>query len=379
MVKINSKSSLNLGLKSINRNETLQNRNTLQESYIFRTNFQTTENSMLIKYNCKINKFFKYSAGIDFISKNYSINSVNDKFFIVLPSAEFTYTPSKNLNFGIFYNAAKSDYSVYQMANGKIIQDYRTLTQKSNLTIEKIRTNNLQFNTSYSKPTANIFSFLNISYSQLPKSINKSFDNNNQLTKEQYIYSNLDKSLYMLFFGEKKFNKIPLGFNIESLNSVFKKATYINEIRNVNENSQNKITVEAKSYFKKNNFNLATGFEYLSSKNDNLTSNITNSYKQYSPYLKFNGKILEDKIYWETKVTLHKFETSSTAVDDIYDIGFLLKYDLKNFNFYLLGSNILNISENNTKNSINYNQVFAEETTVSSFSGFVNLGISFSF
>lgn len=379
VVKLNSKSSLNLGLKSITSNETLQNRNTLQESYIFRTNYQTTENSMLIKYNCKINKFFKYSAGIDFISKNYSINSVNDKFFIVLPSAEFTYTPSKNLNFGIFYNVAKSDYSVYQIANGKIIQDYRTLTQKSNLTIEKIKTNNLQFNTSYSKPSSNIFTFLNISYSQLPKSINKAFDNNNQLTKEQYIFSDLDKSLYIFFLGEKKFNKIPLGFNIESLNSVFKKATYINEIRNVNENSQNKITVEAKSYFKKNNFNLATGFEYLSSKNNNLISNITNSYKQYSPYLKLNGKILEDKIYWETKMSLHKFETSSTAVDDIYDIGFFLKYDLKNFNFYLSGSNILNISENNSKNSINYNQVFAEETIIGSFSGFINLGISFSF
>ncbi|MBD3723757.1 MAG: hypothetical protein IE891_02985 [Flavobacteriaceae bacterium] len=379
VVKLNSKNSLNLGLKSITSNEALQNRNTLQESYIFSTNFQTTENCMLIKYNSKINKFFKYSAGIDFVSKNYSINSVNDKFFIVLPSAEFLYSPSKNLNFGIFYNVTKSDYSVYQMANGKIIQDYRTLTQKSNLTIEKIRTNNLQFNTSYSKPTANIFSFLNISYSQLPKSINKAFDNNNQLTKEQYIFSDLNKSLYMLFFGEKKFNKIPIGFNIESLNSVFKKATYINEIRNVNENSQNKITVEAKSYFEKNNFNLATGFEYLSSKNNNQTNNITNSYKQYSPYLKFNGEIFKDKVYWETKTTLHKFETSSTAVDDIYDIGFLLKYDLRDFNFYLSGSNILNISENNTKNSINYNQVFAEETIISSFSGFVNLGISFSF
>jgi hypothetical protein len=287
----------------------------------------------------------------------------------------------KDLTFNISLNSTKTDYSIYQLTKSKIIKDYRTLLLPSTLTIEKNTSNNFQFNTTYTKPSSNFFSILNISYNNTPQSINKAFQNNSVLTQEKYSFTDLNNSLYLFFIGEKKFKKIPLSINIELLSTSFEKNTSINNIPNVNKSSQNLINFEAKSYFKKNNFNISTGIEYLTNKNINITNTITNEYKQYSPYIKLLGQIFNENLYWQTKLTIHNFEMTSTSVNNIYDFGFLLKYIVKekNYSIFLSGNNIFNISDNNTKNTSNYDQLFSEETIISSFSGFINLGISFSF
>jgi hypothetical protein len=376
-IKLNKKNSFNIGLKSIIYNEKLINEITSQNTLKLETNFQTTENTLFLRFNKKVSGFFRYSTGLDFIDKKVSLS--NTKMYFILPNISLMATIQKNLNFAISYNSTKSDYSIYQITNGKIIRDYRTLIMSNNLPIEKLVVNNFQFNTTYSKPSSNLFSLLNISYNSLPKSINKIFENNSIITQEKNSFSNLDKSTYVFFISEKKFNKIPLGINIESLITKLKKATIINNIQTINVNNQNVITFEAKSYFKRNNINFAAGIEYLSSKNVNETNGTTNKYKQYSPYYKFFGQIFNDNLHWESKLTLHKFDMSNLKVNNIYDFGFLLKYDVKDYSLFLSGNNIFNISDNNTKNSVNYNQLFSEETIVSSFSGFINLGFSYSF
>lgn len=379
IIKLNKKNSLKVGLQSIVYNEKLQNKTTSLDLLKFKTNFQTTENSAFLKYNKKVNVFLKYSLGLNFISNK--IDSLNSDLFFILPSIDLNVMFKKNLTFSISYNSSKTDYSIYHFTKSRIIQDYRTLLLPSVLTIEKNISNNFQFNTTYTKPSDNLFSVLNISYNNLPQSINKAFQNSSTLTQEKYNFSNLDNSLYILFFGEKKFRKVPLGINIELLNANFKKATFINDVRNINKSSQNLVNFEAKSYFKNNNFNISTGIEYLTNKNINITNNITNRYKQYSPYIKLLGQIFKENLYWQTKLTLHKFEMTNTSTNNIYDFGFLLKYNVKekNYSIFMSGNNIFNISDYNTKNSINYNQLFSEETVISSFSGFINIGISFSF
>ncbi len=317
--------------------------------------------------------------GFDFISNK--IDSLNNELFFILPSIDLNVMFKKNLTFSISYNSSKTNYSIYHLTKSRIIQDYRTLLLPSALTIEKNISNSFQFNTTYTKPSSNLFSVLNISYNNTPQSINKAFQNSSTLTQEKYNFSNLDNSIYILLFGEKKFRKFPLGINVELLNANFKKATFINDIRSINKSSQNLVNFEAKTYFKDNNFNISTGIEYLTNKNINITNNITNKYEQYSPYIKLLGQIFNDNLYWQTKLTLHKFEMTNTSTNNIYDFGFLLKYNVKekDYSIFISGNNIFNISDNNTKNSINYNQLFSEETVVSSFSGFMNIGISLSF
>ncbi len=379
VIKKKKKNSFNVGLKSIIYNEKLQNKITPQDLLKFETKIQTTENAAFLKYNKKINAFLKYSVGLNFISNKTDL--LNGELFFILPSMDLNVMLKKNLTFNISLNSTKTDYSIYQLTKSKIIKDYRTLLLPSTLTIEKNTSNNFQFNTTYTKPSSNFFSILNISYNNTPQSINKAFQNNSVLTQEKYSFTDLNNSLYLFFIGEKKFKKIPLAINIELLSTSFEKNTSINNIPNVNKSSQNLINFEAKSYFKKNNFNISTGIEYLTNKNINITSTITNEYKQYSPYIKLLGQIFNENLYWQTKLTIHNFDMTSTSVNNIYDFGFLLKYIVKekNYSIFLSGNNIFNISDNNTKNTSNYDQLFSEETIISSFSGFINLGISFSF
>ncbi|WP_445719985.1 hypothetical protein [Flavobacterium sp.] len=379
VIKVNKKNSFSVGLKSIIYNEKLQNKITPQDLLKFETKIQTTENTAFLKYNKKINAFFKYSVGLNFISNKTDL--LNGELFFILPSMDLNVMLKKDLTFNISLNSTKTDYSIYQLTKSKIIKDYRTLLLPSTLTIEKNTSNNFQFNTTYTKPSSNFFSILNISYNNTPQSINKAFQNNSVLTQEKYSFTDLNNSLYLFFIGEKKFKKIPLAINIELLSTSFEKITSINNIPNVNKSSQNLINFEAKSYFKKNNFNISTGIEYLTNKNINITNTITNEYKQYSPYIKLLGQIFNENLYWQTKLTIHNFEMTSTSVNNIYDFGFLLKYIVKekNYSIFLSGNNIFNISDNNTKNTSNYDQLFSEETIISSFSGFINLGISFSF
>lgn len=369
-----------LNVKSLYHSESLKNKNFISQSYSFKNNFLTNENNISLVFNSKIKNTFRYSTGIEVANLSLSLsNRTKNNLFYILPNFDLSSEINKNLKISFSYNALKSDFSIYNLTSGKMINDYRTILSNSNLDTQKLLYNSYQFNLTYSKVSSNIFSVINFTINDLPKSINKSFINTNTLTTETYGLTDLNKSLYLILIGEKKFTSIPFGINIESLNSKITQKTIINSLENLNISYQNKVNFEIKSYFKNNNFNIYNGIEFLYSKSINDTNKNINKFSQFSPFTKINGLIVNDKLFWQLKSSLHHYNTTSTTVKNIFDFGFNLKYNLDKYSVFLVGNNIFNINSNNTKNSINYNQVYAEEIVMSSFSGYINLGINFTF
>jgi len=374
------KGSYTINFKSIFDNENLNNNSLENSQYHFDTRFYKTNNSLGFKYNYTSNEKFKYYFGLEVINYNYNVSNrlsqtVND----ILPNVNLTYKFNSKISTTLGYNASINNPSIYNFLDGNIIQDYRTILSNNNLINKKLKSQSLQFNLSYTNSKSNIFSILNIVSTNNNKVIGKTFTNSNILTLEKFDYLNTDKSNYSLFVFDKKFYSIPYGVNIESLNSISIKNTIINSINSTNNSSQNKINLGLKSYYKSNDFNFNIGIEYLNSVTKNNYFNTKNEFQRISPLLKLNGVILEDKVNWNINSNYYLYKTSSLISNNIFDLGFKISYRKNNVDYYIKGNNILNIRPNNIKNSINYNQIYVEEILLNSLSGYINIGLNFSF
>ena len=374
------KGNYNIYIKSIFDNEDITNYSYDNSQYNFNTNFYKTNNSIGLKYNHFSNEKFKYILGLDFINYNYAIsNRLNQTVNDILPSINLTYKFNTKTSTTIGYNATINNPSIYNFLDGTIIQDYRSILVRNNLVNEKLKSESIQFNVTYTNSKSNIFSILNIVTTKNNKIIGKTFTNSNILTLERFDYLNTDKSTFALYVLDKKFYSIPYGINIESLNSISTKNTIVNNVNSINKSSQNKINLGFKSYYKSNDFNFNIGVEYLNSVNKNEYFNTKNDFQRISPTLKLNGVVLEDKVNWNINSNYYLYKTSSLVSNNIFDLGFKVSYKKNNIDYYVKGNNILNIRPNNIKNSINYNQIYVEEILLNSLSGYINLGINFSF
>lgn len=374
------KGSYNINIKSIYDNENITNYSYENSQYNFNTNFYKTNNSLGLKYNHVSNEKFRYNLGLDFINYNYTVtNKLNQTVNDVLPSINLTYKFNTKITTTIGYNATINNPSIYNFLDGNIIQDYRSILASNNLVDDKLKSESIQFNVTYTNSKSNIFSILNIVSTNNKKIIGKTFTNTNLLTLEKFDYLNTDKSSYVLFVLDKKFYSIPYGINIESLNSISTKNTIVNDINSLNKSSQNKINLGFKSYYKSNDFNFNIGAEYLNSVNKNEYFNTKNEFQKISPFAKFYGLILKEKVNWSINSNYYLYKTTSLISNNIFDLGFKVSYKKNNIDYYLKGNNILNIRPNNIKNSINYNQIYVEEIQLNSLSGYINLGINFSF
>ncbi|CAM3667703.1 TonB-dependent receptor [Flavobacterium gelidilacus] len=374
------KGSYTINFKSIFDNENLNNYSLENLQYNFDTRFYKTNNSLAFKYNYTSNEKFKYNLGLDFINYNYNVsNKLNQTVNDILPNINLTYKFNSKLSATLGYNATINNPSIYNFLDGDIVQDYRTILIANTLINEKLKSKNIQFNLSYTNSKSNIFSILNIVSTTNNKVIGKNFTNSNLLTLEKFDYLNTDKSTFSLFVFDKKFYSVPYGVNIESLNSISTKNTIVNNINSTNNSSQNKINLGYKSYFKSNDFNFNIGVEYLNSVTKNNYFNTENEFQRISPTLKLNGVVLEDKVNWNINSNYYSYKTSSLINNNIFDLGFKISYRKNNIDYYIKGNNILNIRQNNIKNSINYNQVYVEEILLNSLSGYINLGLNFSF
>jgi hypothetical protein len=374
------KGSYNINIKSIFDNENITNYSYENSQYNFNTNFYKTNNSLGLKYNHFSNEKFKYNLGLDFINYNYTIsNRLNQTVNDILPSINLTYKFNTKITTTIGYNATINNPSIYNFLDGNIIQDYRSILVSNNLVNEKLKSESIQFNVTYTNSKSNIFSILNIVSTNNNKIIGKTYTNSNVLTLEKFDYLNTDKSTFALYVLDKKFYSIPYGINIESLNSISTKKTIVNNVNSINKSSQNKINLGFKSYYKSNDFNFNIGVEYLNSVNKNEYFNTKNEFQRISPTLKLNGVVLEDKVNWNINSNYYLYKTSSLVSNNIFDLGFKVSYKRNNIDYYVKGNNILNIRPNNIKNSINYNQIYVEEILLNSLSGYINLGINFSF
>lgn len=374
------KGSFNMFLKSIVENENLNNYSLNHSIYNFETHFIKSNNSLILKYSNNLKGKFKYDLGLEALNNNFNVtNKFKNTINSILPTINLTYVLNEKINATLGYDEKINNPSIYNFLEANIIQDYRTILNASNLSNEKLKSKNIQFNMAYTNIKSNIFSVFNIIYTNNNLIIGKIFNNTNLVTIESFDYLNTDNSTYILYVLDKKFYKIPFGINLESLNSFISRNTIVNNINSINKSNQNKINFGFKSFFKNNDINFNVGIEYTSNLTENEILKTKNKFQRLNPNLKLNGLVLNDKINWSLNSNYYLYKNTAFTNNNIFDLGFKLLYKNNTIDYFIKGNNILNIRPNNFKNSINYNQVYVEEILLNSLSGYVNIGVNFSF
>src|SRR5690606_30465393 len=375
---------LSLRLQSLSDNEKVKNNNQISQLYNFENSYIRTENTLGAVFSSQLFKQkLRYTAGLDFSNNNHSVSSVFDKSInVILPDISLSYRISNHLNASIGYRSSLGGYSSLNFLSGNIIENYRTELIANNLIPQKLITDTYSSSLSYVDVKKNIFSILSLSHSNGRKNISKTFENNSVFTREQYNFLDLQQSTSLIFTFEKKFYDIPYELKVSSFTNKTKMGSLINNETSNNTVYQSTNDFGIKSYFKKSGFNFSAGIEYINSISENATSNLIHKSKleKISPFLNFNGLILNKKVNWSINSNYHIFKSSLVSSNEILDIGFKVIYNHNSkFDLYLHANNILNIRENNTKNSILSNQNFVQETIMNTLSGYVNLGVIYSF
>jgi hypothetical protein len=376
--------TLSLRLQSLSDNEKVKNNNQISQLYNFENSYIRTENTLGAVFSSQLFKQkLRYTAGLDFSNNNHSVSSVFDKSInVILPDISLSYRISNHLNASLGYRSSLGGYSSLNFLSGNIIENYRTELIANNLIPQKLITDTYSSSLSYVDVKKNIFSILSLSHSNGRKNISKTFENNSVFTREQYNFLDLQQSTSLIFTFEKKFYDIPYGLKVSSFTTKTKMGSLINNETSNNTVYQSTNDFGIKSYFKKSGFNFSAGIEYINSISENATSNLIHKSKleKISPFLNFNGLILNKKVNWSINSNYHIFKSSLVSSNEILDIGFKVIYNHNSkFDLYLHANNILNIRENNTKNSILSNQNFVQETIMNTLSGYVNLGVIYSF
>lgn len=376
--------TLSFRLQSLLDNEKTKNSNQISEQYNFENSYIRTENTLGAVFNSQLFKQkLRYTAGLDFSNNNHSVsNKFNKSINVILPDVSLSYRISNHINTSFGYKSSLGSYSLLNFLSGNIIENHRTELISNNLIPQKLITDIYNANLSYVDIRKNIFSILGLSHSNGRKNISKTFENNSVFTTEQYSFLDLQKSTSLIYTVEKKFYDVPYGIKMSSFNTETQIGSFIN-----NEISNNNILqtinhFEVKSYFKKSDFNFNLGIEYMNSISENTTLNLTtkNKLEKISPFLNFNGLVLNKKVNWNISSKYHIFNSSLVSSNEILDIGFKVIYNHNSkFDFYIHTNNILNIREDNTKNSILTHQNFVQETIMNTLSGYVNFGFIFSF
>lgn len=376
--------TLSLRLQSLLDNEKVKNNNQISEQYNFENSYIRTENTLGAVFNSQLFKQkLRYTAGLNLSNNNHSVSSeFNKSINVILPDISLSYRISNQLNASLGYKSSLGSYSLLNFLSGNIIENYRTELVANNIIPQKLITDIYNSNLTYVDVRKNIFSGLSLSHSNGRKNISKTFENNSIFTREQYNFLDLQKSTSLIYTFEKKFYDIPYGLKMSSFNTETEMSSLINNEISNNTTFQTTNHFEIKSYYKKSGFNFNVGLEYMNNISENTTSNLTNKSKleKISPFLNFNGAVLNKKINWSVNSNYHIFNSSLVSSNEILDIGFKVIYNHNSkFDFYIHTNNILNIREDNTKNSIITSPNFVQETIMNTLSGYVNFGFIFSF
>ncbi len=372
------KNSLDIKFISTIDNESLRN-NSFTEMYQIDNTFTLASNNFNLTYLSQPTNKFKYILTLDFINNhNIFATKFNNSINSVLPGLTFSYKFSKKLSSSIGYSSKLNNVNIYNFLTGNLIENYRSEIVSNELISEKMLMDNFNSNLFYVDISKNIFTTFSLSYNKNKRTLGNEIENTNFSTKQSYRYVDYGSTLNLISNISKKYKYFPFGFNFFSVYSLVNNQTITNNTLNINEIEQSDIDFEIKSYFK-NKTNFTMGIKSITS-NTKIKNPFVTTYSSLttnSPYFNIEGSFLDKKIIWKFNSVYHFFNSTYNSSEDIFDLGFRLNYNPNNslFNFYLHGTNILNIKNNNTKNTI-YNNVYSvNETIMNTLSGFVNIGL----
>ena len=381
IININ-KSSLNVKFMSTYDTETLTNNNNINDDFIFKDNFNIANNIFSLLYASELTDKIKYTIGLEFVNTNHKkANSFTKTINFWLPNFNLSYKISRNLSSFVGYSLKQNNPNIYNFISGSLIENQRTAWLQSTLISDEMLTDNYSSGLFYTDIPKSIFANFSLVFSNNRNQIVTNFTNTSLITTQNFQYLNFGNTTNVNTFLSKKFKILPLGINFSSSNSFSNSKAISNENQNDIRFNQNSLAFSLKSYFKdKVNFDL--GINYLSNFNNTETDiQIEKTQLQtISPFVIVDGTLFEKKINWKIVSTYHIFKSSFITSNNIMDFGFKINYNTSDkINFYLNAINVLNIRNDNTKNNFSQNDFITRQTIMTTLSGFVNLGISFSF
>lgn len=371
--------SLNAG--SSNNNESLNIFvNESNPEFNSELNLLNTKNYIGASFSKKKVYRFNYSLGFRFVQAQFQYDFKKENNLTFLPFANLSYEISKKANISLNYKRDFSNVSIDKVMPGLFIEDYRTIIKNGNIFYDAmLPKNTISLNGSYANLQTNFISFFGLVYTNKLKEIGFNSINTNNLSIRQYDFVDLDDSSYLFFTLEKKMKSIPWSAKLETLQSYSSRESFINNLSNTFNTVQSKAEISFLSYFKSNDFNINFGTEYLVNNSINNSNNVKNTLGKTTAFIKLNGLVFNEKLNWELDSKYIHFSSNNALQKYILEINPSIQYKFKNWNFTVRGVNILNIRDNNIRLKVENQNSYFEQTQFSSLSGFLNLGVSFSF
>lgn len=343
-------------------------------------NLLNTKNYIGASFSKKKVYRFNYSLGFRFVQAQFQYDFKKENNLTFLPFANLSYEISKKANISLNYKRDFSNVSIEKVMPGLFIEDYRTIIKNGNIFYDAmLPKNTISLNGSYANLQTNFISFFGLVYTNKLKEIGFNSINTNNLSIRQYDFVDLDDSSYLFFTLEKKMKSIPWSAKLETLQSYSSRESFINNLSNTFNTVQNKAEISFLSYFKSNDFNINFGTEYLVNNSINNSNNVKNTLGKTTAFIKLNGLVFNEKLNWELDSKYIHFSSNNALQKYILEISPSIQYKFKNWNFTVRGVNILNIRDNNIRLKVENQNSYFEQTQFSSLSGFLNLGVSFSF
>ncbi|MDX6190759.1 hypothetical protein SGQ83_15475 [Flavobacterium sp. Fl-318] len=340
----------------------------------------TSKNYLGLNFSKKKKGNLGYSLGFRLSEATIQFNSESENVFVFLPFAAFNYEFRPNTSVNIAYKRDFSNVTIDKLISGFYLEDYRTVLKNGNILYDAILPKNIfSLNSSYSNVDGNIISFFGAMYSSKTKEVGFNTINSNNLSVKQYEYIELDNSFYSFFTIEKKMKKIPWAIKLATMQSRSEQESFINSVSTTFNSVQSKTELNILSYFKSSVFNVNFGAEYSINRSKNNSNKEENSLKKSSFFARFNGLVLNERINWEIENKFIHFNSNTSEQKNIFEINPSINYKIKKWSIILRGVNLLNIKENNVRLRVENRDSYFEETKYSSLSGFVNIGIGYSF
>ncbi|UUV22703.1 carboxypeptidase-like regulatory domain-containing protein [Paenimyroides aestuarii] len=364
-------------------NEHLNNNLDDLKSYQLNDDYNKSEQILGVQYQGTLKKpLFNYSLGFQYNYTNHSYLLGSKKAVsAILPNFSISRNLNKNLSSYFAYNANLNGFSILNFLSNNLVDDYRSYILPSLVAPELMITDSYNIGLMYNIPEKNIFSSLSLSHSSDRKKLERTFNNLELVTQQNFQYIETNKTTSGNFTFNKKFRNIPFGLNFNTFGSVSMLETFINKEKSENENYNISSKLYLQSYFKNNQLNFNAGINYVSNTSKNSTAFFSNLSKleRITPFATLTGVALNNKFNWSIDSQYFIFKTSSIQSQNIFDLGFRTQYNFsKKVQFYLNAKNILNIRDNNTKNNLMATPNFSQEMIMHSLSGFANFGIIFS-
>ena len=332
-------------------------------------NFSSSTGS---NFTLKISNVLNYTIGLsyNYISTNFNETPKNSNYLGFRSTIKAIFN-SNNIG-QLSYNYSSSIPTINNLIQQYIIKDYRNL-----IINENVKPNNLfpyhqlNFNHFIFRPKNKFSLIFNASYNFKEKSIDNNIINSTNVTLSKNRITDKDQMFNTFLFFDKALKKAPFTFSASISFSSTEKNYFLNNVKRPFKNKNISSIFKVRSKFKKSLIHLDFGYKFSRDTYTNIVNKSILLVKQ--PYFNMKGNITKE-IFWDINSTYTNYKSSNNK-REIFSLSPRLRFSKhkSNWEFNLIGNNILNLSNQNIIEN-NSSQSYFEQRTTTILDGYIILG-----